>query len=331
MTALSGGNFRQAVRLLKEYQGQKEESINKRLDKVVKRTRNSLLDLPSLKKWGELFKVIDRDKTINGGTARDNAKAIYGNLLLIESDEDGNFPCRVNPLIEPLTKVLKEDLPEDKESETLKKWASDHDMSDIGLSGSTGGYIHQIIEEYTQPELNIHDVFQKLGDQFFGREQGITIIAYRDIKMAKIANQYLQGHAATYRLMHFNPMRKNRITDFNHILKNKTNYDVYSYFIENYTDKFLSNLDSLRDSLLDKSMVWWIQKEKLFQCLQNWPHLRQFLKVYILEEEILSWLKIQEIENDIELLEEVGYEDAEQKAYVEQLTQVLNSLKEQNH
>ena len=50
-----------------------------------------------------------------------------------------------------------------------------------------------------------------------------------------------------------------------------------------------------------------------------------------MEEEILSWLKIQEIENDIELLEEVGYEDAEQKAYVEQLTQVLNSLKEQNH
>jgi hypothetical protein len=51
--------------------------------------------------------------------------------------------------------------------------------------------------------------------------------------------------------------------------------------------------------------------------------------VYILKEEILPLITKEEVENDIELISEVGFEDEEVKAYQEQLTEVLNRLKDQ--
>lgn len=328
LSVMSGGNFRQAIRLLREYYPIKEKALNKRLEQTVKRTRNSLLNLQNLEQWQEVFQQVEKDHHLGGGTIQDSKDAIYGNLLLIEKDEGGKLPCRINPLIIEMTHVLKSELPDEKEATALKKWAIENDVSDVSLSGSTAILGH-LVEEDEQPELNIHQVFEKLSEQLLGREQGITLIAYHDKRMAKVANKYMQGHAATYRMLKFNQGGTYKIRKLDEILWEGESIDVYNYFIENYQEEFLVSLDRMRDGLFDKSMVWWVKHDKLFDCLNNWPHLRQFLKVYILEEEILPLISQEEVENDIELISEVGYEDEEVKAYQEQLTEVLKLLKAQ--
>ncbi|MCT4588873.1 MAG: hypothetical protein N4A71_13690 [Carboxylicivirga sp.] len=328
LAVMSGGNFRQAIRLLREYYPIKEKALNKRLEQAVKRTRNSLLHLQNLNMWQEIFQQVEKDHHLAGGTIQDSKDAIYGNLLLIEKDEDGTLPCQINPLIRDLARVLKNELPKEPETIALRNWAEANEVSTIGLDSDTE-HLNGLMTEYEQPAYNIHGVFEKLSDQLLGREQGITLIVYHDYKTAKVANKYMQGHAATYRMLKFNYSGAYKIKKLKEILWEGDNIDVYNYFIENYQQGFLESLDQMRDHYKRKSMVWWIEHDKLFDCLNYWPHLRQFLKVYILKEEILPLITKEEVENDIELISEVGYEDEEVKAYQEQLTEVLNRLKDQ--
>ena len=85
-------------------------------------------------------------------------------------------------------------------------------------------------------------------------------------------------------------------------------------------------MDRMRENLIDKNMIWWINQSYLENYLNKWTHLRQFIKILDLKENILKYLKIRTIENDLDNLEFLNYSEPQKEKIKEKLFFVMQSI-----
>lgn len=325
---LSGGNYRQAVRLLSEYEFA-STNLNKPKDEAIeyaiKRTVDNFLSYSSVFSNLETLSIIQRDRFITSGVAQQYNSLIFNNHVLIQNEmTDLKWKCIVNPL---LTDNLERTNPEDRNLEPIRTWSAVTGTTMSGLSNSSLS-IEQL-EEYltsfkTKP-LNISEAFTALSSLFLSRYNEIVILLYNNKEVADIANDYFIGNVGNVTDLKFNKILSLKTMD--DILSIKDNIDASILILDNYQIKFLKELDHSRDLLITKNMLWWIKQEELFHCLENWPQLRQFMKIYSFDESILSFLAPEEIEEDIEALKDMGYKEKTYKVYKERLERVLKYLK----
>lgn len=350
LSQLSGGNLRQGLRLLMEYDyasGKMSKDENESIEYACQRVREDFLNMTTAVIQPELFKAIKRDKYITTGVISDLASreytqnAVYLNWILIkdEPDEQLKWPATVNPLLLPAIDSIK-DIPDSPEVEMLKKWAEAHDVSHFGLEIDTAtvdqnnlfDIINTVSSTFT--ELNVVAIFEKMASFFLSEERNDKIIiAYENESVVDFANNYIVGKAGTYKPIKYREIILDegiRENIFEKII-DEISYNDYSgfslFFKKRLSKDEISILDRKRDELLEHKMIWWIKFDNLKTYLSHWIHLRQFFKIYRLEQDILSGISIEEIENDLKNLQYLTFEESSNYTK-EKLIKVLKLLQE---
>jgi hypothetical protein len=327
---LSGGNYRQAVRLLAEYE-YASTNLNKSKDEAIDYAINRTIDnflsysnvLPNLETLG----IINRDQFITSGVAQQNISLIFNNHIFIQDEmSDLKWSCIVNPLLE---NNLEQINPIDSNLEPLYSWAALSGTTTTGLTNTilTKEQVDKYLSSFKTNPLNISEAFTALSSLFLSGFNEIVIITYQDKEVAEIANDYFLGNVGNVTDLKFSKIiQLKKIED---IISVKNSFDASIFFMENYDKRFLKELDHSRDLLISKNMLWWVKQSELLNCLDNWPQLRQFLKIYPLDESIRSFITVDEINNDLSTLEEMGYNEKTYAFFKEKLERVLNYLKEE--
>ncbi len=86
-------------------------------------------------------------------------------------------------------------------------------------------------------------------------------------------------------------------------------------------------MDQRRDTFIDFKMIWWIPYDDLKEYLKYWPQLREFFSIYRLEEDMLSNISKEEIEEDLEDIDLIDFSTQSKKQLKKRLRSVLNYLK----
>ena len=359
LASLSGGNPRQALRLLIEHEFalDAEMKMKQRLDYACQRVRDDYLDINDLFDL-ELLKVIDRDRYIKTGTltgfdSRATAQeAIYQNWVIIEegTDHHQNWPAIINPLLQPAIRSLNS-LPETPETILLKQWARDHDASPFGLdfdidSANQTHYLDRLKEEKFHQTYNIAEVFDRMAAYFIDpSHKEKIIISFKNRDLVETGNEFVLGRAGTFNSIDFKDIKIEDKTDMpveDWLLAKleEEPFDGYSVrFYRDLSERECVELDQKRDAFLNFNMIWWIAESQLRKYLRYWPQLKQFFKIFHLEEEMLANITPQEIEDDLEDLE-YDLEDLEDTAGEEaenlkqarlRLKHVLQYLQKEKH
>ncbi|NIN41220.1 MAG: hypothetical protein GTN82_04770 [Candidatus Aminicenantes bacterium] len=350
LAAFSGGNARQGLRLLMEYDyavGEIGKDTKEAMTYACQRVRDDLLSISPGSFEPELLKVVDRDKYITIGTIKDfgnrggSQNAIYQNWILIadEADRELKWPAAVNPLLLPAIEAFK-DIPESPEVKNLREWAESHETSPFGLEidvSETGQKKYFDIlsnSEVSFMHLTILEIFGNMAAYFLNPERkDKIIIAYENKELAQLANDFIIGKAGTYNAGNFKDINYDEIPegrlDFFLSTFQEGQYDGYSIFFKKKLSKpELIALDQRRDAFIDYKMIWWIPYNDLKGYINYWPQLRQFYNIFRLEEDVLSNISIEEIEEDLEDIEALTpSEDPSNGQLKERLHKVLHYLK----
>lgn len=351
LVGLSGGNARQALRLLVEYHyavDKRKKDTKDALDYTCRRVREDLVSIPGGGFESELLKVVNKDKYISSGTLKDftsrevSQNAVYHNWILIlnDADKELKWPAAVNPLLLPAIQTLR-DIPESPETTALKEWAEAHDVSPFGLEIDVSkidqpGKLFDLISSSELPAmlLNIMEIFDNMAAYFLNPERkDKVIIAYEEKEGGELANDFIIGKAGTYKPGNFKDINYDEIPggQLDIFLKglSKEQYDGYSIFFEKQlTPPELMALDQRRDTLIDYKMIWLIPYHDLKGYLKYWPQLRQFFKIFHLEKDVFGNISREEIEQDLEDIETMATsKDLSKGRLKERLQRVLNYMK----
>lgn len=340
IAGMSGGNLRQGLKILTEYYYAVEvlkKTADQAFSYACNLTRNNSLFITREKFPSDIIKVVYRDKyllteTIKGKQRDSVHDALYNNWIMItgESKDKKQWESMINPLITPASDIIT-DLPESHEAMLLKQWAKEHEISPFGLEIDKSSE-EQIIDLKTEITVtatlsktrifdiidsescglnpfNIIDLFERLAAYFLEeKRKDKIIIAYDDLEIAKIANDFIVGKAATYKpvacknIFLKNPTAENILTE---IRNNEDKYTALSIFFENaLSDKDALTLNKLRDRFIQNRMIWWIRFDHLRSYLEKWTQLQQFFLIYRLDENLLAWITKEEVLEDIEEIDD---------------------------
>jgi hypothetical protein len=220
--------------------------------------------------------------------------------------------------------IWEKDTPEPPELTAVRRWARDHHISPMGLSmpedeeGRPRAW-KEIWEqlsssESSEDELNIVRLLEEVASSLFSaNRQDRIMVSYRDPQNLNIALDYLIGKAATYgpflcreiRLIGgegLDPAAKLMAE-----IKKKDEATIYAIFMEEaWTPGQIDTLERLRDRFIDVQMLWFVEHAALLRYLPHWPQFRQLLRFYTLEDDFLSALSREEIEEDLSVLSNVS-------------------------
>ncbi len=368
IAGVSGGNLRQGLKILTEYY-YAVEVLKKTADQAFSYgcslTRNNSLFITREKFPSDIIKVVYRDRylltEIITGEQRDSVHdALYNNWIMItgESKDKKQWESMINPLITPASDIIT-DLPESPEVVLLKQWAKEHETSPFGLEIDKSISEEQIkdikaeirqedkdtvtatlsktrifdiidSESYGLNPFNIIDLFERLAAYFLEeKRKDKIIIAYDDPEIAKIANDFIVGKAATYKPVECkdiflkNPTAENILTQ---IRNNEEKYTALSIFFgKALSGEDALTLNKLRDRFIQNRMIWWIKFDHLRSYLEKWTQLQQFFLIYRLDENLLAWITKEEVLEDLEELEES--ESDEMKKRLEKVLHYLEGKK----
>ncbi len=294
---LSGGNYRQAIRLFSEFEFANRQ-LNLKADDAfnytIKKIRTDFIIFQNSPV--DILKVIKKDGFISSGVIKYNNgnELLFKNLILIieEQDNFGNFKSIINPLIH----------------EYLEK---------------------EIFVEEDENNLNIKEIYHSLSSFFLKPDKNeIIIIIYDNLEIAKVSENFIFGKALSFNegsFEHYEISNRNFLKVFE-----QTNKDFESIFFKNeLNDKIIEKLEHTRDALIRKKMIWWIEQKFVTKYFNNWIQLRQFVKIFKLNENILSKLNIEDLEKDIETIDYMEYTKREKDKIKQDLQTVINYL-EQN-
>jgi len=350
----SGGNARQALRLLNAYYFRRTQRQNDHTAAIAlacHQVGKNLLNMPYGRFSTDIFTVVKRDKYIEGSlfidpkTAMGANDAVYHNWLFVQGEPDPVTPTQWSALINPLIDEAiewKADAPRTPEEKAVRKWAQDHDISPLGLNlpldnnrePAWDKFWEEIESSSEKETLNILGVLEEIGAGLFGIErQDRIIITYRKHKNLEEVRDFLVGEANTY--SHF-PCEEITLEGGEgrdpviELLVRLTDRDpnrIYSVELTGkWTDAQLRDLDHRRDILGDLQMLWWIQQEDLKRYLRFWSQLRQFFRIYRLEDELWRGITMEEIQADIDFINDMS--DESEPEGVRRLSAVLTYLKE---
>jgi hypothetical protein len=350
----SGGNARQALRLLNAYYFRRTQRQNDHTSAIAlacHQVGKDLLNVPYGRFPTDIFAVVKRDGYMEGALFidRENAPgandAVYHNWLFVQGEPDPatptKWPAIINPLIDEAIE-WEADAPRTLEEEAVRKWALDHGISPIGLNlpvddngkPAWDKFWEEIESSSEEETLNILGVLEEIGAGLFGVErQDRIIITYRNRKNLEAVRDFLVGEANTY--SHF-PCEEITLEGSEgqapviELLMRLADQDpnrIYSVELTGkWTDAQLRNLEHRRDILDNLQMLWWIQQDDLKRYLRFWPQLRQFFRIYRLEDELWRGIAMEEIQADIDFIKDMS--DESHPEGVRRLRNVLVYLKE---
>jgi hypothetical protein len=279
-----------------------------------------------------LLAIFKRDGYVEAGvltsleTAQDVHAILYHNWALLRSAPSAGttrWPLIINPLVSDAV-IWEKDTPEPPELTAVRRWARDHHISPMGLSmpedeeGRPRAW-KEIWEqlsssESSEDELNIVRLLEEVASSLFSaNRQDRIMVSYRDPQNLNIALDYLIGKAATYgpflcreiRLIGgegLDPAAKLMAE-----IKKKDEATIYAIFMEEaWTPGQIDTLERLRDRFIDVQMLWFVEHAALLRYLPHWPQFRQLLRFYTLEDDFLSALSREEIEEDLSVLSNVS-------------------------
>ena len=352
----SGGNARQALRLLNTYYFRRTQRQNDHTAAIAlacHQVGKDLLSIPYSHFPTDIFTVVKHDGYMEGALftkrkTREGANdAVYHNWLFVQDEPDRatptQWPAIINPLIDEAIE-WEAAAPRTPEEEAVRKWAQDHDMSPLGLNlpvDSTGEPDWDLFWEEIElssfsgrDALNILGLIEELGAGLFGVErQDRIIITYRERGKLEAVRDFLVGAANTYA-----PFPCEEITleggegqePIIELLMRLADQDpnrIYSVELTGkWTDAQLRDLEHRRDILDNLQMLWWIQQDDLKRYLRFWPQLRQFFRIYSLEDELWRGITMEEIQADIDFIKNMS--DESDPEGVRRLLNVLAYLKE---
>jgi len=350
----SGGNVRQGLRLLNAYyfrRTQRQDDHTAAIARACHQVGRDLLNMPYGRFPTELFTVVKRDRYIEGSlfterkTSEGANDAVYHNWLYMQDEPAPATPTRwpaiVNPLIDEAIE-WKTDVTRTAEEEAVRKWAQDHGISPVGLNLPVGydgkpdwhRFWEKIESSSNEETLNIIGVLEEIGAGLFGVErQDRIILTYREHGNLEAVRDFLIGKANTY--SHF-PCEeitlaggedREPVIELLTCLADRDPNRIYSVELTGkWTEAQLRNLDHRRDILANLQMLWWIQQDDLKRYLHFWPQLRQFFRIYRLEDELWRGITTEDIQTDIDFIKDMS-EDSDPEG-VRRLHNVLVYLKE---
>ncbi|MBA7610668.1 hypothetical protein ES703_17880 [subsurface metagenome] len=355
LTEYSGGNARQALRLLNAYYFRRtqRQDHTAAIALACHQVGRDLLNIPYGRFPTDIFTVVKRDKYIESSLFSDRDhktsegvnNAVYHNWLFIQDEPDPATPIQWPAIINPLIEVAIEweaDAPRTPEEEAVRKWARDHDISPLGLNlpvGDTGepawNKFWEEIESSSEEEtLNILGVLEEIGAGIFGLErQDRIIITYRERGNLEAVRNFLVGEANTY--YHFpceeitleGGAGREPVIELLMRLADQDPNRIYSVELTGkWTEAQLRDLEHRRDILDNLQMLWWIQQDDLKRYLRFWPQLRQLFRIYRLEDELWRGITMEEIQADIDFIKDMS--DESDPEGVRRLRNVLVYLKE---
>ena len=351
----SGGNPRQAIRLLTHYQSAIK---NKKLDKTgklanaIKRTTNDLFAY-SNKPSSDLIKIIQKEKRIKTsllnlpGDYVTALQSLYENWMFItQGSINGSWPVIINPLVKPFFENEKSIMVE-PEQKLLSQYAEINQMSSTGLGfnmledDSSKKSADKILQEFLamgieKPlTLKLTEILDVISAALFSiNRKDRIIIGFKDKNILNAARAYLFAKANSYEYQRFEHRNlwggedKEPIRILEEIMALDT--DILSFeFAGKWTEKQLDILDKYRDRFINYQMLWWIPLEDLKDYLSHWVQLRELFEFFILEDELLGSLSIEDIEADLAFYEDlVESEKSSEFSMVNNLRIVLEYLKE---
>lgn len=350
----SGGNARQALRLLNAYYFRRTQRQNDHTAAIAlacHQVGKDLLNVPYGRFPTDLFTVVKRDRYIEGSlltdpkTAAGANDAIYHNWLFVQSEPDSATPTKWPAMINPLIDEAIEwgaDAPRTSEEDAVRKWARDHDVNPLGLNLPVGDngepawdkFWEEIESSSEEETLNILGVLEEIGAGLFGVErQDRIIITYRDRKNLEAVRDFLVGEANTYSLFPCEEITleggecREPVIELLMRLADQDPNRIYSVELTGkWTEAQLRDLDHRRDILGNLQMLWWIQQDALKNYLRFWPQLRQFFRIYRIEDELWRGITMEEIQADIDFIKDMS--DESDPEGVRRLSAVLSYLKE---
>jgi len=352
----SGGNARQALRLLNAYyfrRAQRQNDHTAAIAMACHQVGKNLLNMPYGRFPTDIVTVVKRDKYIEGSlltdpkTATGANDALYHNWLFVQGEPDPatptKWPAIINPLIDEAIK-WEADAPRTPEEEAVRKWAQDHDISPLGLNlpvddngKPAWNKFWEEIEASSfsgRDALNILGLIEEIGAGLFGVErQDRIIITYQDRKNLEAVRDFLVGEANTYSLFPCEEITleggegREPVIELLMRLADQDPNRIYSVELTGkWTEAQLRDLEHRRDILDNLQMLWWIQQDDLKRYLRFWPQLRQFFRIYRLEDELWRGITMEEIQADIDFIKEMSEESDPEG--VRRLLNVLAYLKD---
>jgi len=352
----SGGNPRQAIRILSYFLSFKKDSNFTKTEKLAKAIKKTSEDFfafankPNL----ELIKSVEREKKIESsfinlpGDKETAQEAIYGNWIFItDGSQNSSWPAIINPLIKSYFKD-KETISESPEQILLKKYAETHGISASGLSFTTFDeegaekspseilfefFSSGIEEPYP---LKIVEILDLITASLLSKDRKDRIlIAYKDKKILEASRAYIFAKANTYEYQRYEHRiitggkNYNPLHQIEEILAIDT--DIFSLDLEgDWSDVQLDILNKHRDIFINYQMIWWVPYEKIKKYLPHWVQLRELFEFFVIEDEMLGSLSKKEIEDDISFFEDlIEGENTAESETVKNLKVVLKFLKKE--
>jgi len=351
----SGGNPRQGIRILTHFQSMiKNTSIDRttKLLRAIKKTTDDFFAY-ARKPSSNLIKTIEKDKKVETsliylpGDKETVQEALFGNWIFILQDSiNGAWPASINPLVKPFfeneNKVLLE-----PEQALLLQYAETYGTSSIGLDfnileddGSSKS-VDKILHEYLSAEienplpLKLIEILDLINAALLSKDRKDRImVGFKDRDILNAARAYIFAKANTYEYQKYNHMLLNGGKTENPIKSLEenlsSNFDIFSFEFEGeWTEQQLEALNNHRDNFISYQMIWWIPLENLQKYLPHWVQLRELFEFFILEDELLGSLSIEDIESDLIFFENlVETTESAESELVKNLKIVLQYLKE---
>jgi hypothetical protein len=337
----SGGNPRQALRLLINYEFFKKElnTSKKALHLGIKKTSQDLFSFAE-KPSQELINYVEKERSLSTNLLsltndKDTAQeALYGNWVFIQGEKEG---IKWNAIVNPIVKLFSNmDLsPEEYEMLLLRKYGENYSISPTGMtfhaedekfSDAAKLELTQVVVESFK--LNLTEALDFLSSSLLSSSrQDRVIIAFKDKEIMLAVKAYIFSKVLSRDNLNIFEKVLNKEENLSSQLQrdiSENESSVYSFvFDEDFPEEQIAEVDKIRDRLIHKEILWWIPFNLLSKYLQKWTQLRQLFQIVILDDEILNSLNIKQIEEDIEFYSKVKIND---KLMMERLVLVLRYL-----
>jgi len=350
LAEFSGGNPRQALRLLMHYLREKKNRDLTEQGAIAKAVKQTSVDYFSFaqRPQKELIGAIEKDRFIlsaiisRPADASSGLKAVYGNWILLGKEmEADKREAIINPVVQGLfsaqttaTEYMKS---------ALEKYAQAQGISPTGLSfDNSTAHSRQLgfdtlfdeIDEFD--DSNLADVFDDISASLLNTNRSDrAFIVYKDKPMSDAARAYLLAKSNTFEHQSF----AHFVIDYEQgksapesIDLMLSKLDQHEYPIDILSFEFsvcwpvekLALLESKRDCFLNRQIIWWVNDVQLKGILPALVQLRQLFEVYSLDDTLLTSLSITDIEADINYWE--GMNDEGNQQSITELKKVADYL-----
>lgn len=341
LIAYSGGNIRQSLRLLSNYNVFRKRSVSNR-EALSKAVIQTITDLFSTANWPEpsFMKFVRKSKTISAQTITtvgdpDTAQlSVFDNwIFLTGTQADGSWEVKINPLVSLFYKESFEPL--DVTIAMASQIGIENDMSSDGLilPGSRLENKSGILS--TPVKLNFEQAWNVLAASVLSLQRNDrTIIVYESIHIKDLTQSLIRLR------LEFDGVIKyiEKGFDDNQLIAQELQ-NIYSTkpdqatlisidFRTKLSPEQLLAIDALRDIFLPYKMIWWIDKKVIHEFLVNWRSLRQLFNVVYLEDELKNLLTKEEIKSDLMLASTISNKSEELKKSIRILKKFMRNYYE---